>query len=59
VRFVAVPYAGNGDARFEASGNYIEAETVEVLIRHDERAAFERFDLAAIFGSEVSSPVSR
>jgi hypothetical protein len=56
--FVAVPDARNGDARFERSGNCVDAEAVGVLIRNDERAAFERFDLAAIFGSEVSGLAS-
>jgi hypothetical protein len=56
--FVAVPDARNGDARFEPSGNCVDAEAVGVLIRNDERAAFERFDLVAIFGSEVSGLAS-
>jgi hypothetical protein len=41
--FVAVPDARNGDARFEPSGNCVEAEAVEVLIRNDERVMIHIF----------------
>ena len=53
VRFVAVADAGDGHARFEPAGDRVEAHAVEVRIRDDERAAFERLDLAAVLRGEV------
>ena len=53
VRFIAVADAGDGDARFEAAGDRVEAQAFEVRIRDDERAAFERLDLAAVLRGEV------
>ena len=53
VRFLAVADAGDGDARFEAAGDRVEAHAVEIRIRDDERAAFERLDLAAVLRGEV------
>ena len=53
VRFVAVADAGDGDPRFEAAGDRVEAQAVEVRVCDDERAAFERLDLAPVFRGEV------
>ena len=39
--------------RFEAAGDRVEAHAVEIRIRDDERAAFERLDLAAVLRGEV------
>jgi hypothetical protein len=44
---------GDGNARFEAAGNRVEAQSVEVRIRDDERPALERFGLAAVLCREV------
>src|SRR5271166_3552303 len=39
--------------RFEAAGDHVEADAFEVGIGDDERAAFERLDLAAVLRGEV------
>ncbi len=53
MRFITVADAGDGDARFEATGDRVEADAFEVRIRDDEGAAFERLDLAAVLRGEV------
>ena len=59
VRFITVADAGDGDARFEAAGDRVEADAFEVRIRDDERAAFERLDLAAVLRGEVGRLASK
>ena len=53
VRFITVTDAGNGDARFEAPGDRVEADAFEVRIGDHEGAAFERLDLATVLRSKV------
>ncbi len=53
VRFITVADAGDGDARFEAPGDRVEADAFEVRIRDHEGAAFERLDLATVLRGEV------
>ena len=53
VRFITVTDAGNGDARFEAPGDRVEADVFEVRIGDHEGTAFERFDLATVLRSKV------
>ena len=44
--------AGDGHARFEPAGDRVKAHAVEVRIRDDERAAFERLGLAPVLRGE-------
>jgi hypothetical protein len=48
-----MPDPGDGDAGFNASGNRIEAQAVEISILHHERAAFERVSFATMLFGKV------
>ena len=41
LRFITVADAGDGDARFEAAGDRVEADAFEVRIRDNEGVAFQ------------------
>jgi hypothetical protein len=53
VRFITVADTGDGDARFKAARDRVEADAFEVRIRDGERAAFEGLDLSTVLGGEV------
>ena len=53
--FIAMADAGDCDARLEAAGNRVEAQSVHVRICDDERPAFERFGLSPVLCREVGS----